>query len=333
MKNKLLSLLAVGFLGLPAQQAFALGCSTYTSGALLGPVSSFQVPSIGEQIMSGGLSCEIIANLLSTQYIKYKVMDIPAALIHENGINQAKIIIRDSQNTILSNDFEKDLSEWDWLSIFGGPDNSIPFKITVNETTNLKPGVYKGVLKMKWYYHIGAIGIGGVNLWTYHSPGTLWLPLAGLVRWGTGEDSNVPLQLIVEKDCNINAQNINFGKAPLVSKFNPVTGTVQITCSAETPYSVGLSDGQNFDQTRRMLNTIGSGYLPYEIYKNTTTTPERWGHLGTERWSSADATLNPGKYDGSAAQGYAYTAKIIDDGSNPSVVGTYKDTLTIEVAF
>ena len=110
-----------------------------------------------------------------------------------------------------------------------------------------------------------------------------------------------------------------------------MTGTVQITCSAETPYSVGLSDGQNFDQTRRMLNTIGSGYLPYEIYKNTTT--DRWGHLGTERWSSADATLNPGKYDGSAAQGYAYTAKIIDDGSNPSVVGTYKDTLTIEVAF
>lgn len=331
MKNSFFSLLVVGFLGLSAQQAFALGCSTYTSGANLGPVSSFNVPSLGTQIMSGGLACDVLFNAVSTQYIKYMPLNVPATLKHEDGVNSARIIIRDTQNNILTTGIEKDLSQFNLISIFGGPDKSIPFTITVNESTNLKPGIYSGSLKIKWYYYVAAVGIGGINLWTYKSPGITWWPVVGLTDWGSGVDSEVPIKLIVEKDCKINAQNINFGTAPLVSKFNPVTGTVQITCSAQTPYTVGLSNGQNYSQNRRMKNLSSNHYLPYEIYKNTTT--QRWGYLGAERWSSANASQNPGVYDGSVTQGYAYTAKIIDDGGNASVEGTYKDNLILEVAF
>src|SRR5690606_18069054 len=129
------------------------------------------------------------------------------------------------------------------ISFFSGPNSSIPFYIRVNENTNLVPGTYKGQFAVKWFWHIPYLGIGGVSLY-YNSPNlkTHWLT-GNITDWGTGQDATINIELIVEKDCKINAQNINFGTAPLVSKFKPVTGTVQITCSAQTPYTVGLSDG------------------------------------------------------------------------------------------
>lgn len=335
MKNKLLSLLTVGILSLSTQQVFA-DCTTGVMSALLGPVNSLDIGSLSDlgtaAMVRGGLTCPSGLTLAVKSYIKYMAIDLPTELVHSNGLNKAQIKIWDSQKKPVTND-EKDLSSVSLTTLFTGPEGSVPFYVTVNNTRNLKPGIYKGSLKIKWFYSVPYAGILGATL-RYESEGfELGSYILGtyVKSWGSGNLSIINITLTVTEDCNINAQNINFGKAPLVSKFNPVTGTVQITCSAETPYSVGLSDGQNFDQTRRMLNTTGSGYLPYEIYKHTTT--NRWGHLGTERWSSADATFNPGIYDGSAVQGYAYTAKIIDDASNPSVVGTYKDTLTIEVAF
>ncbi|NNP74330.1 hypothetical protein A7P53_02105 [Acinetobacter defluvii] len=334
MKNKLLSLLTVGILSLSTQQVFAEYCEVINSSASLEPISSLNVASLGETMVTGGLKCSgfNLISLGSYAMIRYVAENIPINLTHENGKNIARISIKDKDRGTISTgtDIRKDFLDFSFIT--GSAEEPVPFYVQVNETTNLKPGVYKASIRLRWYYAIPRLfGLGhhkspGLNV------GFTWpFTELNISKWGSGAPSTINIILTVTEDCNINAQNINFGKAPLVSKFNPVTGTVQITCSAETPYSVGLSDGQNFDQTRRMLNTTGSGYLPYEIYKHTTT--NRWGHLGTERWVSADATFNPGIYDGSAAQGYAYTAKIIDDASNPSVVGTYKDTLTIEVAF
>ncbi len=332
MKNRIFSLLVAGFLGLTAQQTFA-DCSTPSGSLTLGPVSSFNVPTLNttENQVSGGLGCSGTLTLLTTQYIKYTALNIPTHLIHTDGTNTANITILDYDKNVITTSVTRDLSRLVVVSFFSGPNSSIPFYIRVNESTNLKPGTYKGHFTMKWFWHIPYVGVGGFSLY-YDSPNlkTHWLTGA-ITDWGTGQDATINLELIVEKDCKINAQNINFGTAPLVSKFNPVTGTVQITCSAQTPYTVGLSDGQNYNQNRRMKNLSSNNYLPYEIYKNTTT--ERWGYLGTERWLSANASQNPGVYDGSATQGYAYTAKIIDDGSNSSVEGTYKDNLILEVAF
>lgn len=332
MRSKIFSLLVFGLLGAFTQQTFA-NCTTLSSSLTLGPISSFNVPSLNstENQISGGLSCSGTLTLLAKQYIKYTALNIPTKLIHTNGINSADITILDYDKNIVTTSVTRDLSRLVVISFFSGPNSSIPFYIRVNENTNLLPGTYKGQFAVKWFWHIPYLGIGGASLY-YNSPDlkTHWLT-GDITDWGTGQDSTINLELIVEKDCKINAQNINFGTAPLVSKFNPITGTVQITCSAQTPYTVGLSDGQNYSGNRRMKNISGNQYIPYEIYKNTTT--QRWGYLGTDRWSSSNASQNAGIYDGSVTQGYSYTAKIIDDGSNASAEGTYKDNLILEVAF
>lgn len=331
MKNSFFSLLVVGFLGASTQQIFA-NCTTPSSSITLGPVSSFNVPSLNstENQISGGLSCTGTLTLLSTQFMKYTALNIPTELIHTNGKNLANITILDYDKQIITTSITRDLSRTPLISFFSGPNSTIPFYIKINENTNLVPGTYKGQFVVKWFWHLPYLGIGGLSLY-YDSPNLKTNLIGKITDWGTGQDAIINIELIVEKDCKINAQNINFGTAPLVSKFNPITGTVQITCSAQTPYTVGLSDGQNYSGNRRMKNISGNQYIPYEIYKNTTT--QRWGSLGTDRWSSSNASQNAGVYDGSVTQGYSYTAKIIDDGNNVSVEGTYKDNLILEVAF
>ena len=332
MKNSFFSLFAVGFLGAFTQQTFA-DCATPSSSITLGPISSFNIPSLNttENLVTGGLQCTGTLSVGSRQYMRYIAQNLPSKLIHTNGVNSANISLLDTDKNIVSNNKLGDLSRTVILSFFSGPNSSVPFYLRVNESTNLVPGTYDGQFTIKWYWHIPVLGIVGLGGYM-SSPGLKHIPLTGVVTdWGTGQDATIKIKLIVEKDCKINAQNINFGTAPLVSKFNPVTGTVQITCSAQTPYTVGLSNGQNYSENRRMKNVSGNQYIPYEIYKNTTT--QRWGDFGTDRWSSSNASQNPGVYDGSVTQGYSYTAKIIDDGNNVSVEGTYKDNLILEVAF
>lgn len=334
MKLRIFSLLMGGFLGLSAQQAFAEYCEVVNTQSTLGPVSSFNVDSLGTTMISGGLKCSgfNLISFASYAMIRYVAENIPTTLTHEDGQNRARISVRNADGVVVSTgtDIRKDFL--DFSLIIGSANESVPFYIQVNETTNLKPGVYNGSVRLRWYYAIPRLL--GVDHHTSPglSVGFTWpLNPLNISKMGSGAPSVINIELIVEKDCKINAQNINFGTAPLVSKFNPVTGTIQVTCSAQTPYTVGLSDGQNYSQNRRMKNQSSNYYLPYEIYKNTST--ERWGNLATERWSSANATTNPNVYDGSVTQGYAYTAKIINDGSTASIEGTYKDNITLEVAF
>lgn len=332
MRNKIFSLFVFGLLGAFTQQTFS-NCTTPSNSITLGPVSSLNVPSLNstENQISGGLSCTGTLTLLATQFMKYTALNIPTELMHINGKNLANITILDYDKNIITTSITRDLSRTPLISFFSGPNSTIPFYIRINENTNLVPGTYRGQFTIKWFWHIPYLGLGGISLY-YNSPNLTTHFLTGnITNWGTGQDATINIEFIVEKDCKINAQNINFGTAPLVSKFNPVTGTVQITCSAQTSYTVGLSNGQNYSENRRMKNVSGNQYIPYEIYKNTTT--QRWGYLGEDRWSSSNASQNAGVYDGSVTQGYSYTAKIIDDGSNASAEGTYKDNLILEVAF
>lgn len=328
--NKILKYLSVSLFTIATQYVYA-ECDTYATPAVLGPVSSFNVPNLSAQQMSGGLSCVGTLTLVSTSFIKYRPLNVPATLLHQDGVNKARIVIRDNNNNILQTGVERDLSSFSLISLFGGPNSSIPFSVTVTESTNLKPGVYQGNLRIKWFYYVGAFGIGGIHLWAFVSPGLQYSWLWGLTDWGTGLDANVPIVLTVTEDCRINASDISFGSAALVSKFDTVNGVVQITCSAQTPYSVGLSNGQNFNATRRMKHQSQSNYIGYEVYKNVTQ--QRWGSIGSERWNSNEASVNPLIYDGITNQNFSYTAKITEPSTVIAPEGVYTDTLQIEVKF
>lgn len=333
--NKILMFSSICILGLSTQAAWADGfCESNSTGATLGPVSSLNVASLPQQQISGGLRCGGFGlSFISLSTMRYQALTVPNVLKSTDG-SEARITIFDFDNQAITSGYDRTYHTQSPIFIFGGANETVPFYIRVNETTGLKPGIYKGSFNIQWYYAIPLASPLFVIYYTNNgmkiSP-TLIGSQAKITNWGTPIVSTIPITLTVEKDCKINAQNINFGTAPLVSKFNPVTGSIKITCSAQTPYTVGVNNGQNYSQTRRMKNQSSNQYLPYEIYKNTST--NRWGSIDTERWSSANASQNPNIYDGSVSQGYSYTAKIIDNGSNASIAGTYKDNLILEVAF
>lgn len=154
----------------------------------------------------------------------------------------------------------------------------------------------------------------------------LFTPLA----WGSGVPVTVTVSLIVEKDCAITAPDVDFGTVALVSQFVTKTRTISIRCSADTSYTVGLSNGDNYAGGSRRMK-LGSNYLRYELYQGTSGST-RWGPSGGERRSSAAADTNPGTYDGSTLQGFTYRA-IVDPGQATPIAGRYADIVLVDIVF
>lgn len=328
IKLKLLLILGLIFTTLRV----ATACSISTSGANLGPVSSFNIPTLAPQQISGGLACNVLLDLLSTRYIKYIPVSAPTKLKHSNGVNEVAIEIRDVQDNLVVTGVEKDLSDFAVLSLlFGGPNKSVPFTIKIQPTIGLKPGVYSGNLNIKWYYYVNGVGLLGIGLISYYSPGLTKALLGGITNWGTGADALIPITLTIDQDCKIMTNNVSFGSAVFTSQFNSVTGTVQIACSSDTPYNVGLSNGQNFNVTRRLKHASQASYIGYEVYKNNTTA--RWGLQGQERWNSNEATVNPMIYNAITQQSYSFTGKILNPSNTVFPDGIYSDILQVDVQF
>lgn len=316
---------------LASSSMMASAADLCTQGAVaqtLGPVSSLNIASLGERQVSGGLSCPVLIKAFSTEYLKYRADNIPSVLMHSDGVNSAAFSVRDGEYNNIVTGSEKILTNFDWIGILGSNQFDVVLFVTLNPNQYLKPGVYTVNLNLRWFYRITYTGIPPFAIYNT-SPG--WSMSWGTVNWGTGNPATIPLRLEVTADCNIKANNIDFGKMPLVSKFDPVTGSVQVMCSAQTPYTVGVSNGLNYSSMRRMKNTGSADYINYEIYKNTGG--ERWGSEGAQRWQSTAATTMPGIHDGKTSQTYSYTAKVEEAENKAVPAGTYKDTLTIEVKF
>nr|WP_082995163.1 spore coat protein U domain-containing protein [Halomonas elongata] len=120
----------------------------------------------------------------------------------------------------------------------------------------------------------------------------------------------------------------------MVSSFDSIQQRIEITCTKNLVYSVGLSDGlYPADGVRRMQGTANTDeYIKYDIYKGNGVSGERWGNSGNERVESAEADLNPGPADGTNAQQYVYTAKVIESQETPST-GIYQDSVIVDVTF
>lgn len=71
----------------------------------------------------------------------------------------------------------------------------------------------------------------------------------------------------------------------------------------------------------------GNNRLSYEIYKASTT--NRWGSVGTERWTSSASSSTSS--DG-LLRTYNYTTVVLPSQSTPPA-GTYTDTVVVDIAF
>lgn len=281
---------------------------------------------------SAGLRCSGLG-VGNTTHIKYRVNQQPSFLVKSSTGEKISINIADINNRATVVGQETNLSGFSIINFFTGPNESLPFYITIPSGQNVSPGTYVSErnFNVKWFYSVPGFAVGGIGVF-YESPGFVRGLLGSVRAWGTGTDSSLAMQITILPDCRISTSNVNFGTAAFAGAFEPVKTTMGIKCSSKTPYHVSLNNGlnpQNGSQ-RAMKSTTSNNFLKYEIYKNETL--ERWGS-GNQRWSSANATLNPGVYDGLLQQGYSFTTRILPDNSNSLPAGTYSDTITVQVEF
>lgn len=145
----------------------------------------------------------------------------------------------------------------------------------------------------------------------------------------TGTDTLViPVTLVVTNDCaTITAPDINFGSAPVAGSFSSQANTITLVCTKGATYTVGINDGLHASGgVRNMLNGT-TNLLSYDIYQSTSN--NRWGSVGSQRWSSTTATTTS---TDTMTKTYNYVAKIFPNQTTPPA-GLYTDTLIVDVAF
>lgn len=199
------------------------------------------------------------------------------------------------------------------LGLFNASDGSLPLYIRTTPGTQVAAGTYTSTINLSWSWHICDIGLVGLCL---------------TEDTGTAA-STVSVSLIVTQDCAIAAPSLDFGSAAFVGSFDPVTQTISIRCSKDAAYTVGISDGNNYSTSRRLA--AGGNTIAYEIYFPASST-SRWGSVGAERRSSAEATTNGGTYTGTTEQTFTYKGQILSGQLTPPA-GSYTDTLIVDVQF
>jgi len=196
--------------------------------------------------------------------------------------------------------------------LLGSLNFTIPIYLRTVPGQVVAAGTYQVTLNMAVTYRIcTSIGIGSLCLSEQTGSGVI----------------PITVTAILTNDCTtITAPNISFGSAPLVGSFSSVSQTINVLCSKGSTYTVGLSNGSYpVGSVRNMAS--GANRLSYEIYKSTTS--NRWGPGGTERWSST--TSSAVSADG-LTRGFNYTARVLTSQNTPPA-GNYSDSVVVDLSF
>ncbi|MEG1679486.1 MAG: spore coat U domain-containing protein [Stenotrophomonas sp.] len=192
---------------------------------------------------------------------------------------------------------------------------SIPLFLTLAAGANVAAGTYidSATLSWDWKYCV-----------QQSSPG-----VCSSYESGSGA-SPMAIKLVVQNDCAIAADDLDFGAAALPSMFAEVNGSISVICTKGSVYTVGLSGGRNPSQGQRNMLSAEGTLLAYDLFQGVGSA--RWGDAGAERRGSYAADLNAGSGLGTSAQKFNYRAAVYPDQA-PVPAGSYVDTVLIDVAF
>lgn len=127
------------------------------------------------------------------------------------------------------------------------------------------------------------------------------------------------------KTCNlVSASDISFGTLEPVASQPASTGTIRVTCSMGTPYSIGLGNGLHWDNTsRRMRHIAQEALIPYTL-SGASAGGESWGDGEGQRQSGT------GQGAGSPIE-HTVHAQATLTGNEPP--GRYEDTVLATLSF
>jgi spore coat protein U-like protein len=150
---------------------------------------------------------------------------------------------------------------------------------------------------------------------------------AASAQAATPINSNLTVQANVVDACSVAPATLDFGTInPTNGVVIPLLGSINVTCSLGTSFSVGLGDGANVTGTqRRMHRNSSTDYLQYELYKDLLGTSRFGNAVTSERMSLPLGGLGilptPVLFYGTVAANQAAGA------------GAYSDTVQITVYF
>ena len=142
--------------------------------------------------------------------------------------------------------------------------------------------------------------------------------VVGTANAATATDS-LGVSATITATCSTATSAVNFG-AVASGSGAVTTGSVDVTCTSGTPYTIALNEGLYHDGTDRRISD-GTEFLVYTLLDNGSTLP--WG----------DGTLNGDTVGGTgtgAVQSYTVDAALTGAAVTP---GTYTDTVTVTVTY
>lgn len=191
------------------------------------------------------------------------------------------------------------------LGLFNSSAGTLPLYLATNVGANVPAGVYVDNLNLSWDY---TLCLAGVLLCLVEQKGTL--------------PNTIPVTLVVANICMVvDAPDVDFGTAALPSAFNQVSGNLQVRCTLQAGYTVGLSSASSGSDWREMAGAgpNNAAYtLQYRIYRQDGTA-----------WTPDNALTGTGS---GLAQNLPYTAGI-NAGQNSVPAGRYSDTVTVTVSY
>lgn len=129
----------------------------------------------------------------------------------------------------------------------------------------------------------------------------------------------------VASSCKVTATDLDFGAYDPLAAALDGTSTITATCTAQTPYTIGLDAGLNAGgtTTRRMIgDDTATTLLSYELYSDTTRSAI-WGAPG-------GATVAQSALTGGALN---YTVYGRIPASQYVPAANYADTVTVTVTY
>ena len=131
--------------------------------------------------------------------------------------------------------------------------------------------------------------------------------------------SSFQVGMDVTASCSLSASNLSFSSMPTgTTAGSDAQATVTVTCSASTPYTISLDNGQYFSGGRRMNNS--GAFINYDLYKDSSRTAS---------WNSSSGINGTGN---GTSQSHTIFGRVPAGQAVPNT-GSYADTIIATISY
>jgi spore coat protein U-like protein len=136
--------------------------------------------------------------------------------------------------------------------------------------------------------------------------------------------TTMPVTMTITAGCTVTATSVAFGTQSTLGAATPATGTLGVTCTNTTPYTVSLDAGAGTGGTTTVRKMTGpaAAVLNYSLYRDASFTQNFGNTIGT---------------DTAAGTGNGNSQTITVYGRVPAQTspapGSYADTVNVTITF